>query len=805
MLGLSYIGQAYVGQSYPERSIVFDAASSSGYEASLSTYNWSHTCGLSARGLLVNVAVLATGSVSGITYSGVALAFVRADTSGVYRNEIWALEAPAAGAHSVTVTLSASLTSIASAASYGNIDQKNMVEATAGATGTGGTPTVAVVTNSPYAWTFTGLTTANATPTPGSSQTQRANNSGALGTGAVADKGPIQPVASTAGNWSAVGSLDAWALGIVALNPWEDTGVLARAFAEVLQLADSWARAAVVDARAFAEVFQLADTWAIFQTKARAFAENLLLTDSWGRSDLALRAFAESLLLADTWGRADVALRAFAELLQLADTWARAPLADARAFAEVLQLADSWARADVAVRAFAETFGLADTWARGVIDARAFAETFQLADSWGRVDRLPRAFAEVLQIADTWGRVAHYLRAFAETLPLTDTWGIAVHVLVVTGATLDQILDGTVSVTRDESWWFGAYDSSGTFLGRLMIDRDHPPTITNRPGSGIGRTISGLTVVPRRMGSPARDEKGRLWIYADDVDPLTMHVKAWWVLANTGDERQYGEFVFSDDVQEITTAGFPLHCTLDDLGQYLAEELPQNLSFGPGTLVVTAVGVIFDLAGIVARQIDASGAALSSTVGGTIEQDTFVTVLNRLLPVAGMLPVYFSNAGTAVCRAAPDLGTASATFKYGPGGIMVKGSILRARNRLKIPNRWRAIDTGSNNAARVGTFDIPAASPYSAANRKRVVTKTVRVPGLPANDQNAQDAAAKALYVGDAQKWATLFWSTPTDIRHDTYDVCSFDSANYIEHATTIVCKAGIPMTHEASGSLVPV
>src|SRR6266404_5926808 len=77
--------------------VQFDAASTSTYEASLSSYNWNHTCSGSNRGLLVAIHLFAVGSVSSITYAGVNMSFVCADVNDLFRTEIWRLEAPTAG------------------------------------------------------------------------------------------------------------------------------------------------------------------------------------------------------------------------------------------------------------------------------------------------------------------------------------------------------------------------------------------------------------------------------------------------------------------------------------------------------------------------------------------------------------------------------------------------------------------------------------------------------------------------------------------------------------------------------------
>lgn len=201
-------------------AIAFDAASSSGYEAALSSYNWNHTCTGTNRGLLVNISIFVSGTVTALTYNGVAMTLVRSDTNGVYRNEIWRLENPASGTNSIAVTLSGSLTSIGSAVSYSGVDQTNMIEANAGANGSNSTPTQSVTTLTDNAWVTSGLSSANTSETSTSPQTSRANNTGALGTGAMGDQGPVAPAAATTAAWSATGVAQSWALSVVAIKPY---------------------------------------------------------------------------------------------------------------------------------------------------------------------------------------------------------------------------------------------------------------------------------------------------------------------------------------------------------------------------------------------------------------------------------------------------------------------------------------------------------------------------------------------------------------------------------------------------------
>ena len=205
-----------------QTGIVFDQASASPYEAALSTYSWSHTVGAGGtnRLLLVAVSIFATGTVTGITYDGVAMSFVRADANSIYRTEIWQLVAPATGTKTIAVTLSLSATSIATAASYTGVDQAVPVEANAGANGVSNPASASVTTGFVRDRVFGAISTKTGSGVVvASGEAPRANNTGALGTGASADLGAVDVASSKTLTWNGITALDNWAVSLAALKP----------------------------------------------------------------------------------------------------------------------------------------------------------------------------------------------------------------------------------------------------------------------------------------------------------------------------------------------------------------------------------------------------------------------------------------------------------------------------------------------------------------------------------------------------------------------------------------------------------
>lgn len=208
-------------------SVVFDNAVTSAYEASLSTYNFNITVANQPnRILVVGVSIFAAGTVTGITAGGTAMAFVRSDTNGIYRSELWRLFAPATGVVNVVVTLSASLTSIANAQAYYNTDQ-TALDANNGGNGTNNPASASITTvlaNSTVVGNLAAQTASGVTSAAG--QYQRTTSNGALGTGASADFGDVIPAGSKTFTWNGIGAVDSWAISLLSLRT-PQTGITA--------------------------------------------------------------------------------------------------------------------------------------------------------------------------------------------------------------------------------------------------------------------------------------------------------------------------------------------------------------------------------------------------------------------------------------------------------------------------------------------------------------------------------------------------------------------------------------------------
>jgi hypothetical protein len=172
--------------------------------------------------------------------------------------------------------------------------------------------------------------------------------------------------------------------------------------------------------------------------------------------------------------------------------------------------------------------------------------------------------------------------------------------------------------------------------------------------------------------------------------------------------------------------------------------------------------------------------------------------MESLCAMAGFLPPYFNNSGILVCRAAPDLVSASPDFSYGANTVVYPGTAVMSDDILTAPNQYLVVGS-SAQIELVGIFDVPDVAPNSFANTGRYRRKTIDVQGL--TTQADANAAAAAAYASDSSTYTWLSFDTPVDPRHDTWDIVSFDGVNYRQLGWGIECHSGGTMHHDLRGT----
>jgi hypothetical protein len=139
------------GQS-TQSNVVFDSSGSGAGVGSVTNITWSHTIGSgSNRLLLVSFSwqIGPSWSVPTVTYNGVSMTFVLSSSQVAWDYAVCYFilkesSMPAAGAHTVSVTVDNSYDIAGTSTSWSNVDQTTALHNTTSATGNDGTPTVNV-------------------------------------------------------------------------------------------------------------------------------------------------------------------------------------------------------------------------------------------------------------------------------------------------------------------------------------------------------------------------------------------------------------------------------------------------------------------------------------------------------------------------------------------------------------------------------------------------------------------------------------------------------------------------------------
>lgn len=345
----------------------------------------------------------------------------------------------------------------------------------------------------------------------------------------------------------------------------------------------------------------------------------------------------------------------------------------------------------------------------------------------------------------------------------------------------NALLDLDTTDTRGESFRFDLTDITGAVIGEL-----HPATgckIANSTSQQIKRKLSSFKITP--------DE------YAY-VNPLTDRVRPYMVLSD-GTEWPMGVFMFADVSTVRYSYGLEMQCSLVDQGLILCQKISTNVAFDAGTTATEAIISVMEMAGfydaVVAESTFTFGSPIAYPAGksGT----TYAKILDDITKKAGYYSPYFDNEGVpTVSMANTSISSTWADLVYEDGGRIASGSMTESNDMLTAPNSFLVIDTSATTGDVSYSFAIPADAPHSYENRGFWITETIEVPGVGNVEQAA--AVASAYFAMTTQSYETVKFSSPTDPRHDTFDVIKYRGNTYLETEWSISCEVGLPMTHTA-------
>lgn len=202
-------------------AIALDAVSTAS-GSGVGPFTWAHTCAGADRMLMVSVSHYnPSATVTGITYNSIALTVVPSAnvSNGDYHTTLWGLIAPATGSNTVSVSVSGNVYDIGVAAiSLTGVHQTAPYGTAGTASGSGTTPTVAVLADVAD-WVLDSLViVSSGTLSVGGGQTSRWN--AATSNAFIKYAGSTESGAggSTTANWTNTSS-QVWAMVAVPIKP----------------------------------------------------------------------------------------------------------------------------------------------------------------------------------------------------------------------------------------------------------------------------------------------------------------------------------------------------------------------------------------------------------------------------------------------------------------------------------------------------------------------------------------------------------------------------------------------------------
>lgn len=351
----------------------------------------------------------------------------------------------------------------------------------------------------------------------------------------------------------------------------------------------------------------------------------------------------------------------------------------------------------------------------------------------------------------------------------------------------DRFLDPPPSRgQRSATFRFDLVDGvSGLLKRELHPVRDSPPMLSHDTSRTIKRSLGSLLL--------ERADTAAINPVRDRIDVSMLLGGTTWPL---------GRYMFTDFTQVINTSGNvsaaslldemfavdqPLDRGFSSLQAALASSETSALEAADSTLgrLLTPLGVVFSIENT--RHSSIGSWSIGTARGRVVEE----------LALAGdYFSPWFSNRNVLTFVRAFDPAIKVPTFDWDSYDVVLRNSISYTNDLLVAPNRIVVVsnDTsdGTNTAAIVGTFDIPASAPHSITNRGFVVSSVRNMP-----IDNVAQADVVAANIGQRETVAErVELDTVPDPRHESYDVIRWQGENWLELAWSMQLTEGGTMHH---------
>lgn len=335
---------------------------------------------------------------------------------------------------------------------------------------------------------------------------------------------------------------------------------------------------------------------------------------------------------------------------------------------------------------------------------------------------------------------------------------------------------------RQATWRFRLVDGpTGIHLGELTPISDSPPALSHDVGRTIKRQLSPLDL--------GRVDTAR-------IDPIRHRVLLDMLIGGT--VYPLGRYMWGDFTRIKSTGGDLSSSALVDEMFIIDQDMESSFSSVQG-FISQDVGVdavirrLLEPIPNLTLEIEPTD---QSAVGTWAAGTSRAKVLADLATQGGYFAPWFDNDGALQIIQSFDPADKIPDIDLDAGNQVQQDSITNTDDLIDAPNRFVVISNGSQgasvSASAVGTYDVPNSAPHSILNRGFVVPD---VRDIQVRDQGQAQAVART--IGLAQTvFERVTLSTSPDPRHDSYDVISWDSEQWLELSWSMTLKEGGDMTH---------
>ena len=313
------------------------------------------------------------GTVSGVTYGGVALTQVISQ-SNVVESEFWILKNPPSGTADIVVTMSGISTVVVGAYSFFGVDQTTPVPTTVTNSSTTNHPSTTIINNNAYSWLLDSVSIASDSLS-GPTQTSRWNvDIVSAVSGASSSSTIISPNTSTIFGWTS-GTVAHWAQIAIEVKP-----------AQIIQ--------------SISDSINVNDAVTTSKTLQRSLTDSLTISDESSMSSSFQQSMTNSVILLDSISTSSSFHKSLLDSLTMVDT-VTASKTSQQLPSDSISLLDSLTITKSVSKPLFDTISLSDSISTTKSDKQSFLDSFTLSDSLATKKSLSTSLSDSISFSDS--------------------------------------------------------------------------------------------------------------------------------------------------------------------------------------------------------------------------------------------------------------------------------------------------------------------------------------------------------------------------------------------------------------------